>query len=63
MRLGGQLRIVGRSVIGWDMTAALALARAMGVPGPVAAAFLPDIEAAMARKINEHHANSGETQQ
>lgn len=53
MRLGGQLRVVNTAVIGWDMTAALALGRAVGVNIRAAAEILPEIEAAMTRKINE----------
>jgi hypothetical protein len=53
-RLGGQLRLSpAGSVIGWDMGAALALARALGVdPAPVAE-MLPAIEAVMVTRINE----------
>ena len=40
-------------VLGWDMTAALAMARALGVDPLIAAECLPEIEAVMARKINE----------
>jgi hypothetical protein len=39
-------------VIGWDMTAALALARALGIPAAAVAELLPEIEAAMARQRN-----------
>lgn len=53
MRLGGQLRVSDGRIIGWDMTAALAMARAMGVPEHIAAALLPMIEMKMARKLNE----------
>ena len=48
------MRIVNNAVIGWDMTAALALGRALGVPPPVTAELLPEIEAVMSRKINEN---------
>ena len=54
MALGGQLRLAPSGhVLGWDMTAALALAEALGVGRQVAAEFLPEIEAAMAWKLNE----------
>jgi hypothetical protein len=50
-RLGGQVRLLAgaeRAVItGWDMTAALAMAAALGVPARLAAECLPGIEAAM----------------
>ncbi|ATX64602.1 hypothetical protein BG454_01105 [Roseinatronobacter bogoriensis subsp. barguzinensis] len=62
-RLGGQLRITPGAVIGWDMTAALALGQALGVPPLVLAELLPGIEAVMVLKLNEqmeaHH--GGET--
>jgi len=54
LRLGGQLRIANTTVIGWDMTAALALARAQGVCARAVAELLPEIEAVMTRKINEN---------
>ena len=41
------------AVIGWDMGAALALAAALGVPALAAAELLPEIEAAMVRRLNE----------
>jgi hypothetical protein len=40
-------------VIGWDMSAALALGDALGVPPAVAAELLPVIEAVMVAKLNE----------
>jgi hypothetical protein len=52
-RLGGQLRVVPGAVIGWDMGAALALGRALGVPALAIAELLPPIEAVMVRKMNE----------
>lgn len=56
-RLGGQLRIVSGAnsaiVIGWDMTAALAMAAALGIPPLAVAELLPAIEAVMVRKLNE----------
>ena len=41
------------AVIGWDMSAALALGDALGVPPAVAAELLPLIEAVMVAKLNE----------
>lgn len=41
-------------VIGWDMTAALAMAQALGIDPLIAAECLPGIEAVMVRKLNEH---------
>jgi hypothetical protein len=57
-RLGGQLRLVadqhGAIVIGWDMTAALAMAAALEIPSLAVAELLPPIEAVMVRKLNAH---------
>lgn len=53
MRLGGQVRSAGRVVTGWDMTAALTMAGALGVSPRLAAELLPGIEAVMVRKVNE----------
>ena len=41
------------AVIGWDMSAALALGEALGAPPAVAAELLPVIEAVMVVKLNE----------
>ncbi len=41
------------AVIGWDLTAALALGDALGVPSAAAAELLPEIEAVMVRRTNE----------
>ena len=47
------MRVAGKAVIGWDMTAVLALARALGLNPMVAAELLPELEAVMVRRINE----------
>ena len=47
------MRVAGRAVIGWDMSAALALAQALGLNAMVSAELLPDLEAVMVRHINE----------
>ncbi len=53
-RLGGQLRLSpAGGVIGWDMDAALALARALGTDPAAVGHLLPAIEAVMVRKMNE----------
>ena len=52
-RIGGQLRIAGSAVIGWDMGAVLAMAAALSVSPLAVAEFLPGIEAVMVRKMNE----------
>lgn len=57
----GQLRVAsgmdGAMVLGWDMTAALAMAQALGVNPLIAAECLPVIEAVMVRKFNEQRAS------
>ncbi|MGN6550639.1 MAG: DUF7697 family protein [Pararhizobium sp.] len=40
-------------MIGWDMSAALALGEALGVPPLATAELLPVIEAVMVVKLNE----------
>lgn len=39
--------------MGWDMTAVLAMAQALGIEPLIAAECLPVIEAVMVRKFNE----------
>ncbi|HMM72777.1 MAG TPA: hypothetical protein PKC22_11275 [Rhodocyclaceae bacterium] len=46
-------------MIGWDMTAALAMASALGVDPLIAAECLPEIEAVMVRKLNDRMASEG----
>jgi len=46
----------GATVLGWDMTAALAMAQALGLDPLIAAECLPEIEAVMVRKFNEQRA-------
>ena len=45
--------MTGRSVIGWDMGAALQLGAALGLSPIVMAELLPPLEAVMVRRINE----------
>ncbi|WP_246055036.1 DUF7697 family protein [Paracoccus gahaiensis] len=52
-RLGGQLRVIPGAVIGWDISAALALATALGINPLIVAELLPEIEAVMVHKLNE----------
>jgi len=52
-RLGGQLRATRQIILGWDMGAALAMARALGINGLVAMELLPEIEVVMVKKVNE----------
>ncbi|MGI3212574.1 DUF7697 family protein [Roseovarius tibetensis] len=51
------------AVIGWDMTAALSLGTALGVPPLAAAELLPVIETVMVAKLNQqmHHSHGRET--
>lgn len=51
------------AVIGWDMSAALALGGALGVPPRAMAELLPVIEAVMVAKLNEQmdHSHGGKT--
>ena len=51
--MGGQIRAIPGAVLGWDMTAALAMASAMGISPRAVVELLPVIEAAMVRKLNE----------
>ena len=48
------------TVIGWDMSAALALGDALGVPLVAAAELLPIIEAVIVRRSNEQMKNLGD---
>ena len=58
-RLGGQLRALPGAVLGWDLTAALALGDALGVPPLAKAELLPLVEAVMVRKLNEELSANG----
>ncbi len=49
------------AVLGWDMGAALAMARALDIDPLIAAELLPEIEAVMVRKLNEQMAESSGT--
>ena len=62
-RLGGQLRVLPSAVIGWDMSAALALGDALGIPPLAMAELLPAVEAVMVTKLNEQmdHSHGRET--
>ena len=51
--MGGQIRAIPGAVLGWDMTAALAMAGAMGISPRAVVELLPVIEAVMVRKLNE----------
>ena len=47
------MRITGKAVTGWDMSAAFHVGAALGVCAKALAELLPSIEAVMVRKINE----------
>lgn len=50
--LDGQMRIApSGAVLGWDMTAALTLGQAMGLPGALLANVLPEVERVMAARL------------
>ncbi|WP_456077573.1 DUF7697 family protein [Jhaorihella thermophila] len=51
------------AVVGWDLSAALALGLALGVPPLAAGELLPIIEAVMVAKLNEQmeHSDGGKT--
>ena len=60
-RLGGQLRVTPGAVIGWDMSAALALGTALGLSPPAMAELLPVVEAVMVAKSNrQYHEEDGQ---
>ncbi|KUJ85967.1 hypothetical protein AVO45_03065 [Ruegeria marisrubri] len=61
-RLGGQLRVLPGAVIGWDLSAALALGHALGIPPAAMAELVPVMEAVMVTKLNEQmeHAHGRE---
>ena len=51
--MGGQLRLSpGGAIIGWDLTAAMTLASALGIDPLLAAELLPVIEAVAVRGLN-----------
>jgi hypothetical protein len=50
--MGGQLRAVPGAALGWDLSAALALAAALGVDPRLAAEILPEIEPVVIGRIN-----------
>ena len=53
-RLGGQMRVApSGGIIGWDMGAALAMARALSVPGVAVGELFASIGAGMGVKLNE----------
>ena len=52
MRLTGQLRAIPGAILGLDMSAALAMADALGLDTLVTAELLPEIEGMMVRGLN-----------
>lgn len=57
LRLSGQARVIAGPDrllhLGWDMTAALALAQALGLAPRLVAELLPEIEAAAMAALND----------
>ena len=53
-RLGGQMRVAGKAVLGWEIAGALALSHALGLNVMVVAELLPELEAVMVRRLNEN---------
>ncbi|WP_456088819.1 DUF7697 family protein [Palleronia rufa] len=53
------MRVLPGAVIGWDMSATLALGDALGVSPLAMAELLPVIEAVMVRKLNEELSANG----
>ena len=52
--MGGQLRVApSGAIIGWDLTAALAISSALGVDPLLAAEVLPVIERVAVRCLNQ----------
>jgi len=51
------------AVVGWDLSAALSLGEALGVPPAATAELLPVIEAVMVARLNEQmeHSDGGKT--
>jgi hypothetical protein len=51
--------VIPGAIVGWDLTSALAVGEALGVPAAAAAELLPVIEAAMVAKLNEQMKSGG----
>ena len=61
-RAGGQLRVSGGlspQVLGFDMTAVLAMGAPLGVPPLAIAELIPGIEREMVRRLNEETGSGG----
>jgi len=59
LRAGGQVRAVPGALIGFDMTAVLAMARAMGVSEALACEIVPAIEAVAVKHANKKDTDNG----
>ncbi len=57
LRAGGQIRAIPGAVLGFDMTAVLAMARATGISEALVCDFLPAIEAALVAGANQKTEN------
>lgn len=58
MRCGGQLRVSAGRVLGYDMTAVMAMADAAGIDRAATAEFMPLIEAALVAASAPPHSTS-----
>lgn len=59
MRLGGQLRTHDMGILGFDLTAAFALAGALGICPIAVAEMLPAIETAAVAAMNQRMREGG----
>jgi len=57
------MRVAPPAVIGWDMTAALAMATALGINTFLVADILPEIEAVMVRTLNNRRDDADDGQE
>lgn len=58
--MAGQFRAGGFGVIGWDFSAAFALAQALGVSAFLVAEMLPDIESVTLRALRDNSDGDGD---
>lgn len=61
MHCGGQVRAVPGQVIGYDMTAVMAMGQAMGVPPMATAVLMPHIERALTAALNERSSEGAQS--
>lgn len=61
MRMGGQVRAIPGCIIGFDMTAALAMGDALGIPRIAVVELLPQIEVSAVREMNRAASPNSDT--